>query len=96
MFVVTVRFVVARPHITAFRQAMIDQARVSLASEPGCHQFDVCQTKGLGDQMFLYEIYTDNAAFDAHLASGHFRNFDETVRPWVIEKHVEIHERITP
>ncbi len=30
------------------------------------------------------------------LASDHFRNFDDTVRPWVIQNHVEMHERITP
>jgi autoinducer 2-degrading protein len=29
-------------------------------------------------QVFLYEVYENRAAFDAHLTSAHFRSFDAT------------------
>jgi quinol monooxygenase YgiN len=39
--------------------------------EPGCRQFDVCTSADDG-LVFLYEVYDDRAAFDAHLAAPHF------------------------
>jgi quinol monooxygenase YgiN len=44
--------------------------------------------------IFLYEVYTHRAAFDAHLATPHFRSFDATVGTWVARKTVRIFERI--
>ncbi|MEM7522936.1 MAG: antibiotic biosynthesis monooxygenase [Pseudomonadota bacterium] len=38
--------------------------------------------------MFLYEVYDDAAAFDAHLASDHFKDFDAAVAPMVAAKTV--------
>jgi quinol monooxygenase YgiN len=33
-------------------------------------------------------VYSDQGAFDAHLASSHFIDFDVTVRDWIIGKRV--------
>ena len=38
--------------------------------------------------VLLYEIYTDRAAFDAHLASPHFLAFDTATRDIVTKKTV--------
>ena len=34
--------------------------------EPGCRRFDVVEPQGEPDRVLLYEIYDDEAAFDAH------------------------------
>ncbi len=86
--VVTVEFVVLPRHADAFRAAMIANARASREGEPGCRQFDVCATQGEPERVFLYEIYDDRDAFDAHLASAHFKAFDATVAPWLRTKTV--------
>ena len=39
--------------------------------------------------VFLYEQYTDEAAFDVHLASAHFTDFNERSASWVKEKRVD-------
>ena len=44
--------------------------------------------------MMLYEVCGDRGAFDAHLASSHFIDFDETVRDLIIDKQVATLERI--
>ena len=44
--------------------------------------------------MLLYEIYTDKAAFDAHLASNHFHDFNAATLDWVSDKKVSAYERI--
>jgi len=43
-----------------------------------CRQFDVCVSASHSNGVFLYEVYDSKAAFDAHLASAHFRQFTES------------------
>jgi quinol monooxygenase YgiN len=95
MFVVTVVFEPKPEHAQAFRAAMFDNARTSRESEPGCRQFDVCVDPATGT-IFLYEIYDDRAAFEAHMRSAHFVSFDAKVHGWVARKDVRIYERIAP
>jgi quinol monooxygenase YgiN len=89
MFAVTVNFLVKPAHVAEFTAAMKTQAFNSLNREPGCHQFDVCFDANDPCRIFLYELYTDRAAFDAHLQTEHFLNFDKTVRDWTAEKAAE-------
>ena len=93
MFVVTVTFRTRPGQLKAFMAEMRAQARNSLEREPGCHQFDVCLPEGAEDEVFLYEIYEDRAAFEAHLASDHYRAFDVAVTDLVSEKSVRLMER---
>ena len=89
MFVVTVLFEVADDRIEDFHRAVLAQARNSLEREAACRRFDVCRDPKVLSRLFLYEIYDDAQAFDRHLASDHFRNFDAVVAPWVRTKKVE-------
>ena len=86
-FVVTVVFR-AKPEFRAqFREAMLENAEASRTKEPGCRLFDVCENAD-GAEIFLYEIYDDEAAFKDHLATDHFKRFNATTTPWVEEKRV--------
>ena len=96
MYVVTVEFVVRGEDAAAFRDAMIENATTSRAREPGCRQFDVCADPSDPALVFLYEVYDDRGAFDAHVASEHFRTFDVRVRPYVERKTVRVYERLDP
>lgn len=96
MYVVTVEFVARPEHVEALRAAVTENARASREHEPGCKQFDVCVDATNRAVVFLYELYDDRAAFDAHLASAHFRAFDDCVRDWIASKTVRIYERIDP
>lgn len=96
MYVVTVTFAIDPERVEDFRAAMEIQARTSLDDEEGCHQFDVCYDPEDASACFLYEIYTDKAAFEAHLATAHFEAFDGTVAPWVTSKTVKAFERAWP
>lgn len=94
-FVVTVHFVAKAPHREAFRAAMIENATASREREPGCRRFDVCETAD-GSAIFLYEIYDDEAAFRAHLATDHYLRFERTTTPWVDVKRVATFHRLDP
>ena len=96
MYVVIVDFVTKPEKATAFAQAVSENAKASLTREPDCHQFDVCVLPDQPTHFFLYEIYTDRAGFEAHLASPHYKSFDQLVEPWVMDKKVRFLERIEP
>jgi len=89
VFVVTVRFTVNVEHAAAFAAAVAEQARNSLEHETGCLLFDVCRNGDDARVFFLYEKYANRAAFDAHLNTPHFLDFDTRVSTWVAEKRVE-------
>jgi quinol monooxygenase YgiN len=88
MTIVTVLFVLDPSQREEFMPAMREQARRSLERESGCQQFDICIAEHDPCQVFLYEVYSDQAAFDAHLDTPHYRDFAERVAPWVREKTV--------
>ena len=94
MFAVTVTFEINRKNIDEFMAAMIRQAQNSLTRESDCLQFDVCRDRENPERVFLYEIYADRAAFDAHLQTPHFLEFDRTVTPWTVSKVAEQWERL--
>ena len=90
MFVVTVWFEAHPEHADSFREQMLIQASNSLEREAECRQFDVSFDPDNSASCFLYERYDDRKAFDVHLASEHFKQFDATVTPWIKSKKVEI------
>lgn len=96
MLVVTVLFTVKPGQVEAFRSAIVENARASREREAGCHQFDVTVDPNDPGIIFLYELYTDRAAFDAHLASDHFLRFDAQTRDWIAAKAVRMFERVDP
>jgi (4S)-4-hydroxy-5-phosphonooxypentane-2,3-dione isomerase len=55
-----------------FLRAIEANATASVRDEPGCFRFDVVQDRDDPDHFFLYEVYTDEAAFEAHRSAPHF------------------------
>jgi (4S)-4-hydroxy-5-phosphonooxypentane-2,3-dione isomerase len=96
MQVLVVEFRVHPQHVQAFRNAMAENARASRETEPGCRQFDVCRDPTDPALFFLYELYDDEAAVQAHIASAHFRHFDALCAPWVAAKTVRRLQRTDP
>lgn len=91
MYAVAVTFDIYLDQMDAFLPLMLENARTSRTVEPGCQQFDVCRS---GNRIFLYEIYANRAAFDVHLTSDHFRQFDTAVTAMIESKKVELYEEV--
>ena len=94
MYVVLVEFTLHPEHAQAFIERVRQQARDSLREESECHVFDVCIDPEREDFVLLYEIYTDRNAFEVHLESAHFHDFDAAVKDWVSDKKVRIYNRL--
>ena len=93
MYVVIVEFTTQAQHFDEFLRRVRQQAKDSLELESGCRVFDVCIDPARDDFVFLYEVYDHRAAFEAHLESAHFKDFDATVSRWVGNKKVSFLER---
>lgn len=87
-YAVAVIFEVFPERMDDFLPLVRSNARTSLAEEPGCRRFDVCTDPGAPGVVFLYEHYADRAAFDVHLNSPHFCDFDELTAPMISAKEV--------
>ena len=96
MYVITVLFSIKPEHTLKFLPAIVANARTSVAEESGCRQFDVCVSDRDSNDVFLYEVYDSKAAFDAHLASAHFRQFNESTAAWVSGKVIQAFEKTYP
>ena len=89
MISLTVRFEIDSEFVQPFADAVRQQAHHSLEKEEGCERFDVCFLPEDPTQVFLYEVYRDQDAVDAHMQTEHFAEFSRTVEPWVRSKQVE-------
>ena len=95
MFAVVVEFTIKPEHADAFMQLIQDNASASLQTEPGCKQFDVATDASRPGEVFLYELYTNAASFEAHLKTAHFAGFDAETTHMITEKVVKTYDRVT-
>ena len=65
-----------------FIAASLDDARGSVADEPGCFRFDVLQDGSDPNRVHLYEVYADQAALETHRQAPHFLRWQSTVSDW--------------
>ncbi|MDH0302475.1 MULTISPECIES: putative quinol monooxygenase [unclassified Pseudomonas] len=70
----------------AFLTAIRANAAASVATEPGCLVFDVSQDREEAEVIYLYEIYRDDAAYEAHTQTAHFRDSRPVVEPLIVEQ----------
>ncbi|MBV8564547.1 MAG: antibiotic biosynthesis monooxygenase [Methylobacteriaceae bacterium] len=92
-FVVTVEFRLKTGAAEAFAKLIIENARRSLADEKGCRQFDVVVPAAEPDRVFLYEVYDDAEAFEAHKRTAHFLAFDQASAGLVIDRAIMLGTR---
>ncbi|WP_375737642.1 putative quinol monooxygenase [Pseudomonas boanensis] len=69
-----------------FMDAMRINAAASVRDEPGCLVFDVLQDCSDPDLVWLYEVYTDEAAFEAHMLTPHFLASRPLVNPLILSQ----------
>ena len=94
MYVIAVDFEIDPSKLDEFLPLMKANAAASVRDEAGCHLFEVCQDPDAPHHIFLYELYDDRAAFDAHLASAHFKDFDAATSDMLQAKTVRTFTRL--
>ena len=72
MFSLVVQMEVRPEWREEFLAGMTANAEAAVRDEPGCLRFDISSVAADPNRFFLYEIYADAEAFEAHKASPHF------------------------
>jgi quinol monooxygenase YgiN len=86
-FVIVAEFEVKPDALERFLELAKVDASQSVANEPGCHQFDVTVDRA-ANRVLLYEVYDDQAAFDAHLKTPHLEAFRAGIEALVVGRNV--------
>ena len=94
MFVLIVHIEINEDAVDRFMPLALENARATRETEPGCRQFDVCRDPDDASLFFLYELYDDEAAVQAHLASPHFLQMNAATAAWVAHKTVRRLQRL--
>ncbi|HEX3499417.1 MAG TPA: putative quinol monooxygenase [Stellaceae bacterium] len=87
-YVVTVEFDIDPARFAVFMTLMTENAAASLRDEKGCRHFDVCRPRDVASRVFLYEIYDDEAAFQAHLQTTHFKTFAAATKDMITGRRI--------
>ena len=88
MHIVLVLVTVRLEMIEEFERALLHNARESVARDPGCLRFDVCQQQEDPASWVLYEVYEAPEAHAAHRQSAHFLAYDRVAARAVTQKVV--------
>ena len=94
MYAVCVSFRIKDGFEGAFHKRMAQQANDSLTLEADCHHFDICHNQADPREVFLYELYTNEAAFALHNESAHFISFAAEVADWIEQKTVTTYDLV--
>jgi autoinducer 2-degrading protein len=68
-----------------FKVEILKNATASV-KEPGCRQFDVLFEDSDPYHVFLYEVYDDAAALEAHRATAHFKKYWAVSTPMIAKR----------
>ncbi len=96
MFIVAAELSVEPSHHDQFLAHVLENARLTRTTEPGCRQFDVNVNPERRGEFFLYEVYDDRAAFEAHQASAHLKAFRAAAGSLLKNRNVRFFERAAP
>jgi quinol monooxygenase YgiN len=93
-FVIIAEFEVKPDKLEQFLELARTDASHSVEREPGCRQFDVTLDREQPNRVVLYEIYDDEAAFDAHLQTTHLAGFRAGIESLIVSRQVRRLTRI--
>ena len=69
-----------------FLAGIKENAGSSVRDEPGCLRFDVLEDQADPNHFLLYEIYRDDAAFQAHREAPHFARWRQVAEGMFTEQ----------
>jgi len=55
-------------------------------NEPDCHRFDISVPQDSDTMVRLYEVYADEAAFEAHMNTPYMKEYREDTGAWIADR----------
>jgi quinol monooxygenase YgiN len=95
MFVLVVNLKIKPENVDAFMKQISENAR-NARKEPGCRQFDILVDPNDKTKVMLYEVYTDEKAFEAHQQTAHFKKYLAEAIPLLASRERQVWKRAAP
>lgn len=86
MFAVSVTFTAQPSKIEQLRHLLTEHAARTLRNEAGCRRFDIGTNADRPDEVFLYELYEDEAAFRVHSDAPYLADFFDEAKDLIASK----------
>ena len=77
---------IAPEHLEAYTRAVRKEIEISVRVEPGVLAIYSVAEKADPTSLRFFEIYADEAAYQSHLASPHFREYFETTQHMIMSR----------
>ena len=95
-FVLVVNLQIRPDVIDEFMSRALENAKASRDTEPGCRQFDVLVDPQDPTKVVFYEVYDNEAAFEAHQQTPHFKKYFETALQYLDTRTRHSYSRVAP
>jgi len=95
-FVLAVGLVVKSDQVDRFMSMLLENGKAARETEPGCRQFDVLVDPKDRTRVMLYEVYEDEAAFQAHQQTPHFKRYIAEAIPLLQTRDRFVFRRVAP
>jgi len=93
MFVLVVNLRLKPESVDNFMKRLSDNAREA-RKEPGCKHFDVLVDPSDKTKVMLFEIYSDEKAFEAHQQTPHFKKYLAEAVPLLASRERQVFRRV--
>ena len=95
MFVLQVNIRIKPESVDAFMKKLDENAREA-RKEAGCKQFEVLVDPADKAKIMLYEVYKDEAAFESHQQTPHFKKYVAEAVPLLASRERHVWKRVSP
>ena len=66
--------------------AALKENGAAAVHEPGCHEFNITVSPKDPNHVFIFEVYDNAGAFEAHRATDHFKKYAATTKDMVAKR----------
>jgi autoinducer 2-degrading protein len=87
VYINAVDLVVIPSEMPKFLEA-IKENGANAVKEPGCREFNISVQANNPNHVFLYEVYDNEAALNAHRQTEHFKKFQATTANMIADRNV--------
>ena len=94
-YVLVVNIRIKTENVDAFMSEVIANAKAA-RTEPGCRQFEVLVDPLDREKVLLFEVYDDEAAFQAHQAGAAFKRYLDKAVPLLAARERQFYTRALP
>jgi len=95
-FALVVKIRIKPDCIGEFMAAVQENGKAARETEPGCRTFDILVDPNDATSAMLYEVYDDEAAFEAHQNTPHFKKYLDTALQWLDSRERQFYRRAAP